>query len=260
MHAFRLISVLTILVAASVLPAAAQNQGKGAPQPPPIAPAKPYKPVAVTPPKPFDDPAFVAMRKQLAAAAQKKDRAALAKLVVTQGFFWEKDTGDSADKKKSGIDNLSAALGLSGKDGAGWDILASYGDEPNAMPSAEPEHKGAVCAPGDPDFDGEAFEALLKATGTDASEWGVPVSANIEVHAGPQANAAVTGKLGAALVRVLPETGAQPSSYIPVVTPDGKTGYVSADSVAPLGSDQLCYVKDGGAWKIAGYIGAGNGQ
>ena len=74
------------------------------------------------------------------------------------------------------------------------------------------------------------------------------------------ANAAVTGKLGSALVRVLPETSAQASSYMRVVTPDGKTGFVSVDSVAPIGGDELCYVKDGGAWKITGYIGGGNGQ
>jgi len=30
--------------------------------------------------------------------------------------------------------------------------------------------------------------------------------------------------------------------------------------LAPFGSDQLCYQKDGGGWKIAGYIGAGTGQ
>lgn len=256
MHAIRLISLLTMLAAAGAFPAAAQNQAG----PPPIAPAKPYKPVAVTPPKPFDDPAFVAMRKQLAAATQKKDRAALAKLVVAQGFFWEKETGDAADKKKSGIDNLATAFGLGAKDGAGWDILAGYGEEPTASPSAAPEHKGVVCAPGDPDFDGDAFDALLKDTATDPSEWGVPVSANIEVHAGPQANAAVTGKLGSALVRVLPETSAQASSYMRVVTPDGKTGFVSVDFVAPIGGDELCYVKDGAAWKITGYIGGGNGQ
>lgn len=258
MNAIRLMFTLMMLVAAGAWPAAAQNQPKGAPQPPPIAPAKPYKPVAVTPPKPFDDPAFVAMRKQLAAAAQKKDRAALAKLVVTQGFFWDNDTGDGADKKKSGIDNLSTALGLAATDGAGWDILAGYADEPTTSPA--PDHKGAICAPADPDFDGEAFETLLKDTGTDPGEWGMPVSADIDVHAGPQANAPVTGKLGAALVRVLPETNAQASSYMRVVTADGKIGFVSVDSIAPFGSDQLCYVKDGGAWKIAGYTGAGNGQ
>jgi len=259
MHAIRLFSLLAILLMAGAWPAGAQNQPKGAPQPPPIAPAKPYKPVAVTPPTPFADAAFVAMRKQLAAAAQKKDRAALAKLVAAQGFFWEKESGDAADKKKSGIDNLSAALGLAAKDGGGWDMLAGLADEPTASPSPAPERKGVVCAPADPVFDGAAFDALIQDTQTDPSEWGVPVSANIEVHSGPQANAPVTGKLGAAFVRVLPEAAGQASSYMRVVTPDGKTGFVSLDSIAPLGSDQLCYVKDGGAWKITGYIGPGNG-
>jgi hypothetical protein len=40
-----------------------------------------------------------------------------------------------------------------------------------------------------------------------------------------------------------------------IVTPSGKVGYVVGDTVAPLGNDQLCYVKDGAGWKIAGFIG-----
>jgi hypothetical protein len=40
-----------------------------------------------------------------------------------------------------------------------------------------------------------------------------------------------------------------------VVTPSGKTGFVSIEEISPIGNDQLCYVKDGSAWKIAGYIG-----
>ena len=41
-----------------------------------------------------------------------------------------------------------------------------------------------------------------------------------------------------------------------IVTPSGKLGYVTADAINPLGSDQLCYAKDAaGAWKIAGFIG-----
>jgi hypothetical protein len=27
-----------------------------------------------------------------------------------------------------------------------------------------------------------------------------------------------------------------------------------------LGSDQICYTKEGGGWRIAGYIGGGGGQ
>lgn len=57
-------------------------------KPPPMAPIKPFKPVAETPPAPFNDPSFVAFRKTLGDVAERKDRAALAKLVVSQGFFW----------------------------------------------------------------------------------------------------------------------------------------------------------------------------
>src|SRR5271170_1765056 len=59
--------------------------------PPPAAPIKSYQPVAVIAPKPFTDPGFIALRKELADAAAHKDRAALAKLVVTQNFFWMQD-------------------------------------------------------------------------------------------------------------------------------------------------------------------------
>jgi hypothetical protein len=41
-----------------------------------------------------------------------------------------------------------------------------------------------------------------------------------------------------------------------IVTPSGKVGFVAAEAVSPLGSDQLCYGKDAsGAWKIVGMIG-----
>ena len=52
------------------------------------------------------------------------------------------------------------------------------------------------------------------------------------------------------------ETG----DWVKVVTPSGKIGYLSANVIAPVGSDQLCYQKEGGSWKIAGYVGAGTGQ
>lgn len=263
MHAFRLISQRSISVLSAVLMlgiagAAAQNAPRGPQQaPPPVAPAKPYKPVAATPPQEMTDPAFEALRKALGAAAQKKDRAALAALVVAKGFFWEREAGDAADKKKSGIDNLAAALGLGNKDGAGWDMLTGYAEEPTAAPSGQ--HKGAVCAPADPTFDGAAFEALLKATQTDVSDWGYPLSPNIEVRATPAATAPVTAKLALAFVRVMPEEKPASTAYVRVVTPDGKTGYAPVDGIAPIGNDQICYVKAGGAWKIGGYIGGGDG-
>jgi len=246
--------LLIAAFAAALVTTASSAQGK----PPAPSPPAPYKPVAITLPKPVDDPSFAAFRKQLGAAAERKDRAALAQLTIAQGFFWERENGDGADKKKSGIDNLAIALGLARKDTAGWDMLASYADDPTGAPL--PKRAGAICAPADPGFDGKPFEALVAATKTNEGEWGYPVSDGIDVHSAPRADAPVAGKLALALVRVAPEASDNAPNYLRIITPAGKPGYVSVDSVAPLGNDQLCYTKAGGAWKIIGYIGGGEPQ
>jgi len=243
------------LVAAALLTAgtlAAQAQK----QPSPIA--GPYKAIAITPPASMTDANFESFRKQLGEVAQRKDRAALERLVVAQGFFWDREGRNSADKRKSGIDNLATALGLSNKDGVGWEILFSYADDPTA--SASPNHKGAFCAPGEPAYSTAEFAELLKTTQSVVSEWGYPVSAGIEVHATAQANAPVIDKLGLIFVRVAPETTPTSAAYLRIVTPGGKAGYVSVDTIGPLGNDQLCYVNDSGAWKIGGFIGGGEPQ
>jgi hypothetical protein len=230
-------------------------------KPPPAAPIKPYQTVAVTPPAPLSDPAFVAMRKQLADATAKKDRAGLAKLVVTQNFFWVQDK-DLADKKKSGIDNLAKAVDLDAKDGSGWDTLAGYANEPTAAES--PQQKGVFCAPADPVIDAKALEALGKATGTDPSEWGYANKDGVEVHATPKPNSPVMEKIGVYLVRVLPDSGqggnANDPLFLHIATPDGKSGYADAQLISPLGSDQICYSKDAGGWKITGYLGGASPQ
>jgi hypothetical protein len=256
MRTIRLTSVFAVLLIACATQAIAQNQPRGQQPPPP--PVGPYKAVAITPPQTVNDPAFQVLLKQLGEVAQRKDRAALAKLVVAQGFFWVRENGDRADKRRPGVENLAAALGLNNKDGAGWDMLASFADDPTGSPS--PEHKGAICAPADPTFDGKAFGDLLKATKTDVSDWGYPVSPDIEVHAAPQANAPVVDKLGLAFVRIMPEGGPNVPVFLRIVTPSGKAGFVSVDSIAPLGNDQICYVKDSSGWKIGGYIGGGDSQ
>jgi hypothetical protein len=221
-------------------------------------PPKPYKAVTVTPPQPVADPAFDALRKQAGEAAQKRDRAALMPLVVVQGFFWQRDSRDRADKRKSGLDNLSTALSLNNKGGAGWDILFSYTDDPTASPS--PAIKGALCAPGEPSHNAAAFAELIKSTQSDVSEWGYTLSPSTEVHEKAQASAPVIEKLGPMFVRVAPDNAPGSAAYQRIITPSGKAGFVSIDAVAPLGNDQLCYVKDGGSWKIGGYIGGGESQ
>jgi hypothetical protein len=253
--------ILAVLATATLAAAPVLAQGQQTPQilplkPPPPPPIKPYTPVAAKPPAAYDDAAFVAFRKQLADAAAKKDRAALAKLVVAQGFFWIQDK-DMADPKKPGIDNLDKAIGLAAKDGSGWATLGGYGNEPTAAELSD--RKGVFCAPADPTIDPSAFEALGKETQTDPSEWGYPLKDGVEVHAAAQPNSPVVEKLGLNLVRVLPDTAApndpNTPAFLHVATPSGKSGFVAMDAVAPLGGDQMCYTKDSSGWKIAGFFG-----
>jgi hypothetical protein len=227
-------------------------------QPPPpqqLAPPKPYKPVLVTLPKPVNDASFQAFRKQLSGIAAKKDRAGLARLVA-QNFFWIAEDKDVADKKKPGIDNLAKAIGLDGRDPPGWDLLTGYAEEPTA--DRDPQRAGVLCGPGEPTFDDKAAEEIAKATQTDPSEWGYPSADGIEMRSGPEPTSSVVEKLGLYLVRVYPDdtpSGAVHSEIIRIVAPSGKVGFVQIELLLPLVTDQLCYVKEGNAWKIAGAIG-----
>jgi hypothetical protein len=255
--------VYSLIIAAAMLaPVAVTSASAQQPRPPQqqaapkIAPPKPYKPVMLKLPVPMNDPSFDAFRKQIGEAAQKKDRAVLAKLVVAQGFFWEGENGDKADKKKSGADNLAGALGLGNKESDGWEILAGYSADPTTMPYAEKQ--GVVCAPADPTFEEKELEDLAKATQTDPGDWGFPVADGVEVRGEPKANAPVSEKLGLHFVRVMPDEVPAAQNQAPmlkIITPSGKVGYVAGESVAPLGNDQLCYIKDASGWKITGFIG-----
>jgi hypothetical protein len=238
--------------------------GRGGP--PPMAPPKPYKPVAVTLPQPYNDPSFEAFRKELGDIASHKDRAALAGKVVANGFFWMGEKGDKANKRKSGIDNLVAAIGLD-HGGEGWELLTSAAKE--ATLESIPDKKGVMCSPAGPNFDQKAAEQTAKATGTSPQDWAFPVKGGLDVHAAGQAGSPVVEKVGSVLVRVMPEgpppgaggNGPPPkpgSSFVRIVTPSGKVGYVPDDAIGALDSDQLCFAKDAAGWKIAGYAGGDN--
>jgi hypothetical protein len=230
-------------------------QGFQPPPAPPPAPVKPYKPVAVTPAAAYSDPSFAAFRKNLADIAQRKDRAALAKDVVAHGFFWIQDK-DLADKSKPGIDNLAKAIGLDNPDGSGWDIIAAAAEDSTL--AAVPQQNGLFCAPAPPQFDPHALQTLIEQTDTDPTDWGYPSADNVEVRATAQDSGQVVEKLGLYFVRVLtdapPASAGQPQ-VLHLALPDGKTGFVAADAINPLASDQICYRKAAGGWMITGYIG-----
>jgi hypothetical protein len=230
------------------------------PQQPAQAPIKPYKMIAVGMPQPLNDPSFEAFRKQLADIAAKKDRNALARLVVAQGFFLDTEQGDKADKTKPGIVNLDQAVGgLSGPNAQGWDGIAQASEDPTAEPLQG--HNGVVCGPAGPQFDEKGFEEVIKATGTEPGDWGFTTTPNLEARSAGQANAPVVEKLPLMLLRVLvdqPPAGAPQNQqaapqFAHVVLPSGKTAFISMDAISPLGFDQICYVKDASGWKIAGF-------
>ena len=235
-----------------------QQEQKGAQQQaqPPVAPPAPYTVLKVAPPKPYSDPGLAAFRKELAAIAQKKDRAALAKLVTVQGFFWLQEDGNAAGKK-TGIEALATALSLAAKDGSGWETLAEFAADETAQPY--PDRPNTVCAPAGPEFNTQELEKLAETTRTDIGDWGFTATDGVEVHATAAQNAPVIEKLGMQFVRVMPDTAPNASQdFMRVVAPSGKVGFVAAETINPLGSDQLCYGKDAsGAWKIVGMIGGG---
>ncbi len=258
----RTLTLLSVFLAAgaftlseAMAPVVAQQQSQQAgPQP---ATPKAYKIVPVKMPQPVSDPSFDAFRQQLADIAQKKDRAALGRL-IWRNFFWFPDDKDVADKSKPGIDNFGKAIGLVGNDPPGWEVLSSYAGENTADPLNDPQRPNVICGPGAPVFEETPFDELLAATQTEPAEWGYPGSDGVEVRSGPQANAPVTEKLGMHLVRAYPDelpAGAVNGDTLRIVTPSGKVGFIGADFLLPLASDQLCYVKDGAAWKIAGVLG-----
>ena len=252
----RLLTATIIAVGLIALPAAAQLPRPGAAKAAkaPAAPKgqQPYTAIAVTEPKPITDADFTAFRKELAAIADKKDRPGLAKLTVDKDFFWMKEKGDGANKKKSGIDNLASAINLAAKDGSGWQSLGDFAAADTAVPFTE--KKGVTCGPGGPQFDGAALDKLAQSTKTEMGDWAYPAQAGVEVHETAAASSPVIDKLGMNLVRVVQSKG-KPGDTMQVVLPSGKVGFVSADALRPLSTDQLCYSKDSGSWKIVGYIG-----
>lgn len=268
MHPLRLIqTALTILPAFVVAPTAAEAQlladqrsepGTSSQQQSRSATAEPYKIVPVTPVQPLQDSDFEAFRKQMADIAARRDRTGLARMTVARNFFWDAENRDKADKRKPPVETLARILDLNAQDGTGWDILATYAADATAGP--HPDRPNTVCAPGEPEFNQDEALALARATRTEESDWGVPLNDGTEVLASAQAGAAVIERLGLHFVRVLLEESDLDDNddFLRVVTPSGKTGFIAVDALAPLGNDRLCYVKEAGSWKIAGFVGNGD--
>jgi hypothetical protein len=258
-----------LMATAALAPAAAQTLPAPAAKPPIAArkPAaqlpleKPYKPVAVTLAPAPDDPSFAAFRAQLAVVAKDRVYAELARLVASQGFFWDGSFSGGVNPHRSAAENFAAAIRLEAGAGSGWNSLAAFAALPNAMPL--PSRPGVICAPALPKYDVVEFDQMIAATGTNAAAWKYPREAPVAMRAAPRPAARVVETLGLHFIRVLDNASATSdparTAWALVAAPSGKTGFVAPDMLMPLRSDRLCYHKDvTGRWRIAGYITAGH--
>jgi hypothetical protein len=158
------------------------------------------------------------------------------------------------DPKKSGFDNLNAALRLGDADGRGWSLLSLLIAEPTLGPTVE--HPNARCAPAQPEYEDADLAALTDATNTDVVDWSYPRANGLQVRNAAAADGVVIETLGFYLVRVL--GAADRNGWVRVATPGGKTGFVAPGSlISPL-ADRLCFAKDASGWRIIGYVGAGD--
>lgn len=253
--------VLTVLL--GVAPALAQAPKASAPKPSALPAQAPYAPVAVTISGVPDDPNMAAFRNELTAVVKGRVFADLARLVVQRGFFWDRDFGGGFDPKKSGAENLAAAIGLEHGRGAGWNRLAGLAAE--AAGGKLGARPGIVCAPARPQFNEFDFDRLMQTTKSDAFAWTYPRAAGAELRAASRPNAPVIEKLGLHLVRVLgyeakdDDPDATRTAWARVVAPSGKVGFVAPALLLSPYAERLCYAKDvTGRWRIAGYIGGGD--
>ncbi len=224
---------------------------------------KPYRPVAVTIPAAPADASFAAFRDELAAVAKRRIYRELARLVAARGFFWERDFGGSHDPRRSGIDNLAAALGLERGDGSGWAVLAGFAAEASAAPIEARPH--VICGPVRPQFDQAEFGLLLDRTRSDEADWVYPRADRLEVRAAADAHAAAIETLGLHFVRVLGverQAGNHSrgrTAWTQIATPSGRTGFVPLGSLLSPTPERLCYGKDvTGRWRITGYVAGGD--
>ena len=207
-----------LILAALIGPAPAIAQ-------PPSPPPKPYEPVAITHAAAFEDASFVAFRATLAAAANSRIYAELARLMPVQGFFWDRDFRRRFDARKPAVDNLALAIELERRDGIGWKALAVFAAEAAVEPLDS--RPGVICAPARPGYDGVAFAKLLDTSYTAGVDWAYPRADSTPVRAAPQPDADLAGTLGLHFVRVLRFEGAdndpvsRRTQWTRVVMPDG---------------------------------------
>jgi hypothetical protein len=201
---------------------------------------------------PVADPGFDASRAELLAIVLRADREALNKRVA-RDFFWDRDHGGGFDRKRPAAANLAAA--------ADWKSLRRMLSAETATPRSAGSRD--YCSPaGLRAWDERQLERVAEQLGTDPFfDWGGVASDRQAVRSGPAETAPEIGTLSRELVRVTDwafETPEGRQRWVAVVTPAGRKGFVDGRRIQTLAEERLCLRKDGGVWRISGYIGGGD--
>jgi hypothetical protein len=229
----------------------------------------PYPEVKVQAPAPFKpDATLDAMRKAFADAVRRQDAKALFAL-VSPNFTWTADgePAEQFDAKQDGLTNFKVAFGFrefgkaedSDSGDAFWIVLDDAASDPDLTP--RDDNPEMACGPAtanivDEDVRDRATEEI--AGEGESLEW-VYTLKEITLTEQPTGGGTVAKVSNIAMPVVsrypVPRAGENlPTSFYEVLLPSGKTGWIDADGVDPVGDDRICYGKDkAGAWKIVGY-------
>jgi hypothetical protein len=212
------------------------------------------------------DPAFTAMRKAFADAVAKKDANALFALVGPV-FLWTREQVVDAqyDRGRDALHNFKVVFNFRemGKDtdggvegGPSWDELATFATDPTTYSLTD----NLICTPTSATIaDDNVFDQANNKIdpNNDSAEWYFTVADSTSVAKAPGDTGPPVGKVGKVALPVLgqhppsPEDKPVTPTHFEVLMPSGRTGWIPASAVRPLGGKQLCFAKTvNGEWKI----------
>jgi hypothetical protein len=214
------------------------------------------------------DDAMGKLRKSFADAVAKKDSNALFALVGPT-FVWLTQGGvsDQFDFGRDALHNFKVVFGFREagkdvdgpvKDGPFWDALGAFaGDQTFDMAGGS-----LVCGPTSAAVsDEDAFESSRQRMGAgDDTEWYFTMT-DVTATANPGGGAPI-GRAAAAIAMpvlnayppVVEGQPPKPVTYLQVLLPIGKSGWIPIASARPLLTDRLCYAPGAdGSWKIVAF-------
>ena len=213
------------------------------------------------------DAAFEKMHAAFAGAVAKKDASGLFALVGPT-FVWTLNGAmvDNFDLGRDAVHNFKIVFGFRqyGKDTDGgvedgpfWDALASFATD--AAYYQATDSGNLICGPMAMEIaDDEIFEQTRKKieTGESGADWYFTIS-DVAVAKAPGDSGPPVGKLGTVAVPVLaqsPQTPNAQPTYVQILMPSGKPGWIPISAVRPLNNNRLCYAKTAsGEWRIVAF-------